>query len=673
MFRLGLLLQFVSSSGVLEDEDVPLVQFKESLEGVVIMDSKNVARSSGNLDSIEKMVSTLEETPKGKWSDAEKTLIKQLKDSLKDQMEPYLSTEHDAALVFWQSEVDKYNLCATHKESRLHGDVKKIADSVELARKLHKLCRVSQKNWNGYIALKSGDGSVPSSLNVADNDRKLCKGDDAIIPIVKRHASNYNDFGAGGNIGGGGTCDDDQLTFEGEVCKWYTAKFGACSAFDDCVSTVDLPSTRSTLLDQAENRKKLFTTIQFLECRLDHMLKTFDEESPSKFATKDECSKEKQSTSHLDLILHIPDEAKNKPCSGDTNLKTLPNRDASLCAPWKKEEYDWDDGVVPGKCLQTCSYQAPVHWRKSSSWCTQDDDKCWFYDLHADACGKYDARDKTFRAKDVCCACRAKGGRYFATENGLFNVNLQFPPAMRVPEDGPYDLALNVDTDDGHHVSYANWLFWEEKNHAGGASLDPAQALSRDFKNLAAFSKAGLKHILIVVHIEGAVVGWRQWETFTTSSLASYFATGNTCHKELNEDLGQHVGVSSESQVEIGTLDAHEPMVRNEEGECGNHGAQNLYINAGMGKVDFNRMSTGTGKKECDNRGWGLGTHYDSKLCSYATLRPMSDAQVHVDKAHWGSQGGIGAIIGTDNICNGNCPWTTFNNLGYDYAIFVAE
>jgi len=153
MFRLGLLLQFVSSSGVLEDEDVPLVQFKESLEGVVIMDSKNVARSSGNLDSIEKMVSTLEETPKGKWSDAEKTLIKQLKDSLKDQMEPYLSTEHDAALEFWQSEVDKYNLCATHKESRLHGDVKKIADSVELARKLHKLCRVSQKKIGMGILL----------------------------------------------------------------------------------------------------------------------------------------------------------------------------------------------------------------------------------------------------------------------------------------------------------------------------------------------------------------------------------------------------------------------------------------------------------------------------------------------------------------------------------------
>lgn len=54
------------------------------------------------------------------------------------------------------------------------------------------------------------------------------------------------------------------------------------------------------------------------------------------------------------------------------------------------------------------------------------------------------------------------------------------------------------------------------------------------------------------------------------------------------------------------------------------------------------------------------------------SARPQCDAQFHVEQPHWGSEGGLGGMIGTDNVCVDDCPWTVSSGFAYNYAVFVA-
>ncbi len=70
------------------------------------------------------------------------------------------------------------------------------------------------------------------------------------------------------------------------------------------------------------------------------------------------------------------------------------------------------------------------------------------------------------------------------------------------------------------------------------------------------------------------------------------------------------------------------------------------------GSNDFNRLSCANNPEAVDgeNYGWGVGTLYDAShdangdstdvpQCPQATMRPLCDAQFHVAKSHWGSEG----------------------------------
>lgn len=57
---------------------------------------------------------------------------------------------------------------------------------------------------------------------------------------------------------------------------------------------------------------------------------------------------------------------------------------------------------------------------------------------------------------------------------------------------GGWDLALNLDTNDGHVIGYQNDIkFWESKDSAGGASSDANVALKQDYKNPFVFGREG--------------------------------------------------------------------------------------------------------------------------------------------------------------------------------------
>ena len=105
-----------------------------------------------------------------------------------------------------------------------------------------------------------------------------------------------------------------------------------------------------------------------------------------------------------------------------------------------------------------------------------------------------------------------------------------------------------------------------------------------------------------------------------------------------------------------------------------NGDVQTLYVNAGTGSQDYNRLSTVcTG---ADNTGWGLGTTYDVQCifgscgstytCAGTSDRPQADAYMHHVGTHFS-----GGMIGADNHCINNCQWSTTSGYNYDYAIYV--
>ena len=181
----------------------------------------------------------------------------------------------------------------------------------------------------------------------------------------------------------------------------------------------------------------------------------------------------------------------------------------------------------------------------------------------------------------------------------------------------------------------------------------------------------------MVVHNEGTVLGWRGWTTANSGvSLRTYFSAGvNTCPSTSSSvGAGRNTLGTSSWGYAAGTLVQKEPLVMN-------FGSANvLYTNSG-GANDMNRITTDSDNSD-RNAGWGVGTMYDAQTdgnamtCAGISHRPQCDAQTHAETGNWDSASGWGGdsrggMIGSDNVCNGGCPWTLSNGYQYDYAIYV--
>ncbi|CAE7745969.1 unnamed protein product, partial [Symbiodinium microadriaticum] len=209
---------------------------------------------------------------------------------------------------------------------------------------------------------------------------------------------------------------------------------------------------------------------------------------------------------------------------------------------------------------------------------------------------------------------------------------------------GDWHLALNIDTNDGNVVSYINTGFWESATGLGGASDKVEERFTRDYKDLEVFNKA---------------LGWRSWKLVDTKTLQGWFTIGNTCSSGLAEKKFQMAVQTTGGDV--GTLVKNEPLIKNTI-----DGTDKLYVNSNHenGDFDFNRLSVNVDVNWSGNFGAGLGTQYDTQMIS-------GDAEMRTEKHHWGSDGGIGGLIGSDHLCHENCPWTISSGYDYDYAIFV--
>jgi len=260
--------------------------------------------------------------------------------------------------------------------------------------------------------------------------------------------------------------------------------------------------------------------------------------------------------------------------------------------------------------------------------------------------------------------------------------HFDFSDLSSSPSADDWQLALNIDTSDGNIVSYCNTDFWTSSSALGGATSNTTEALTRDFKDTSAFSTTITK-LLIVVHEQGGVVplGWRQWTLLKQRTLAAWFSLPRG-EWETNP-VANMMASSSTGGAYKSTLNESEPMVRNTvtkhpSGTYDGPHTDELWVNHNSGDVDYNRLGTRKAADTTDwnNLGWGLGTVYDTRSdiggdgCTGS--RPLCDAQMHTTKWHWGSEGGIGGMIGSDHTCKDGCPWTISSGYNYDYAIYVS-
>ena len=241
---------------------------------------------------------------------------------------------------------------------------------------------------------------------------------------------------------------------------------------------------------------------------------------------------------------------------------------------------------------------------------------------------------------------------------------------------------------DDNVVDYQNVAFWQSAVTLGGASADTDDAMTSDYKNNKVFGEMPVGQLLVVVHEEGTVLGWRAWDMVDVSQpLVHYFAGGgedtNICGASTDSKttLTQNAYVPMTLRTfdaDRGTLIAQEPLVY--QSDC------QLFANIDSANTqDYNRLSCNAHPDldQTGNFGWGLGTLYDAThdasgnsqlaYCPTTTIRPLCDGQLHTDANNWGSATGskLGGMIGEDTNCNGNCPWTVESGKAYDYAIYV--
>ncbi len=236
---------------------------------------------------------------------------------------------------------------------------------------------------------------------------------------------------------------------------------------------------------------------------------------------------------------------------------------------------------------------------------------------------------------------------------------------------GGWTMALNLDTSDGHVMWWANDL-WTNSTTYG----DVATPFDGDHKSPAYSQMSATTELLLVVHEQGKIKGWRHFKRPNNKTLLAAMKTGD------NTLIGSSVVASNFANVWSG-----ERLVRQSTQLFANHCVNqgNGCVTASSGSSDGDRVGSHQGTPT-GNTGGGLGNwhdmlyccagkKYDGKSCNGSAFRTTSEAQ-----AGWAynSQHGtfgtdsFGKMTGTqkDSGC-GNANWAKANGVNYDYSIYL--
>ena len=240
-----------------------------------------------------------------------------------------------------------------------------------------------------------------------------------------------------------------------------------------------------------------------------------------------------------------------------------------------------------------------------------------------------------------------------------------------VTDGGGWTLVLNLDTSDGHVMWWGNPNWNDGTGHGAAATARTADHVSVGWKNY-----AGAKEILLMIHNEGATIGWRSFNKMTQEPMLTHV------------NAGDNVLIGSDKSNSIAGVWAGERLVRL---------STALYANrcvttggsctaGAAGSPDGDRIGS-IQASPSDNVGGGLGNWHDmnyccngnygnGKVCNGSAIRTASEAQ-----SGWAQCYGGNGHFGTDtfapapNTCNdNNCTmanWSATNGLTYDYSLML--
>ncbi len=273
--------------------------------------------------------------------------------------------------------------------------------------------------------------------------------------------------------------------------------------------------------------------------------------------------------------------------------------------------------------------------------------------------------------KDVLTAGSLASGQYWLTQGGVtFTAYCDM-----VTAGGGWTLALNLDTSDGHVMWWGNSL-WTDANLFGKGQLTGG-----DFKGDPWNTFSTATKVLVVVHQNGVIKGWKSFTRPNKNTLFQSFQAGD------NTVLGNGVIASDITNVWAG-----ERVVRISTQLFANHcvSSGGGCVAGNSGSPDGDRIGSDEATPS-DNNGGGLGNWHDmnyccagqnyaGKACNGSAFRTTSEAQANWSACYGSNPAGY---FGSDtfapgtNACNdsncGNANYAAPSGQDYDYAIFLSE
>lgn len=231
-----------------------------------------------------------------------------------------------------------------------------------------------------------------------------------------------------------------------------------------------------------------------------------------------------------------------------------------------------------------------------------------------------------------------------------------------------WTLAMNLDTSDGHVMWWNNPLWRNGSTYGTVATPFDGDLVSPAWNNL-----TGTTDILLVVHQQGAVVGWKRFAKADGATMSSY----------MNQGDNFAMGVSVTSS-DVSALDSAELLVRTSTQLLANRCVSGGCVSPTYG-ADGARIGS-VASRPGNNVGGGLGDWSDMGYCCPGAVggiacdggafRTTSEAQ-----AGWAPCYGGTGFFGSDthapatNSCSntdcGNANWSQANGIAYDYAVYV--